>query len=173
MTTREETFTRCWHADAPRVLAFARRHVGDDAPDVVAETFLHAWRRWDELPDPPIGWLLGTARKLIANRVRGAVRHRALVDRMAMLDAVAGDLADHGDGELTRREALDGLAALPADQREALLLVAWDGLSTDQAALALGVRPATFRKRLSRARAALSETGPSTQLPSRTVKETR
>lgn len=143
------------------MLAFARRHVGDDAQDVVAETFLHAWRRWAEIPDPPIGWLLGTARKVIANRVRGAVRHRALLDRVALLDAVAADLADHRaaaspDAGMARREALERLAALPADQREALLLVAWDGLSSDEAALALGVRPAAFRKRLSRARAALS-----------------
>ncbi|MFS3129803.1 RNA polymerase sigma factor [Nocardioides sp. Bht2] len=161
MTTREESFTRCWQADAPRVLAFARRHLGDDAQDVVAETFLHAWRRWDELPDPPIGWLLGTARKVISNRVRGAVRNRALVDRVALLDAVAADVADHRgaagqDGALARREALERLAALPNEQREALLLVAWDGLSSDEAAQALGLRPATFRKRLSRARAALS-----------------
>lgn len=144
------------------MLAFARRHLGDDAQDVVAETFLHAWRRWDEVPDPPIGWLLGTARKVIANRVRGVVRHRALVDRVGLLDAVAADLSDHhpSSDALTRREALERLAALPADQREALLLVAWDGLSHDEAAQALGVRPATFRKRVSRARAALSEPAP-------------
>ncbi|CAM3156695.1 Sigma-70 family RNA polymerase sigma factor [Nocardioides dubius] len=128
---------------------------------MVSETFLHAWRRWNELPDPPIGWLLGTARKVIANRVRGAVRNRALVDRVALLDAVAADVADHRglagpDAALARREALERLAALPGDQREALLLVAWDGLTTEQAAAALGVRSATFRKRLSRARAALS-----------------
>ena len=37
-------------------------------------------------------------------------------------------------------------------EREALLLVAWDGLASDDAAEVLGISPATFRKRVSRAR---------------------
>ncbi len=172
MSTREESFTACWRTEAPRVAAFARRHVGEEAADVVAETFLHAWRRWEEVPDPPIGWLLGTARKVISNRIRGTVRHRALAERIALLDAVAAHAADVSDVSLSRREALERLATLDPEHREALLLVAWDGLSNDEAAGALGLRPAAFRKRLSRARARLLATD---RLPSpalRPIQET-
>lgn len=162
MSDPQERFTEMWHAEAPRVQAFASRHVGAEAAhDVVAETFLAAWRRWDELPTPPIGWLLVTARKVIQNRARTSRRHRALEDRIALLDGVAAYVADSADAVLTRREALERLARLDDRHREALLLVAWDGLSNDQAAAVLGIKPATFRRRISRARAALLAPSPS------------
>lgn len=159
MSTPQEQFTELWQAEAPHVLAFARRHVGPDAaPDVVAETFTIAWRRWHDLPSPPIGWLLVTARKVMQNRARAHRRHRALAERIALLDGVAAQVSDAGDPAdeaLGRREALERLARLDEQHREALLLVSWDGLSQDEAAAVLGIRPATFRRRLSRARAAL------------------
>ena len=69
MSTSQERFTELWHEQAPHVLAFARRHVGTEAAnDVVAETFMVAWRRWDDVTDPPIAWLLVAARKVIQNR---------------------------------------------------------------------------------------------------------
>jgi RNA polymerase sigma-70 factor (ECF subfamily) len=156
MSNPQEQFTELWHAEAPRVRAFASRHVGAEAAhDVVAETFLVAWRRWDDLPTPPIGWLLVTARMVIQNRARTSRRNRALEDRIALLDGVAAYAADSADAALTRREALERLARLDEQHREALLLVSWDGLTNDEAAAVLGIKPATFRRRLSRARAAL------------------
>ena len=145
-----------WHEEAPRVLAFARRQVGEHlAQDVVAETFLIAWRRWQEVPTPPIPWLLVTARKVIGNKARVARRSSALADRIALLDHVAAYAADTADTALSRREALERLARLHEQHREALLLVSWDGLTNDQAAAVLGIKPATFRRRISRARAAM------------------
>jgi RNA polymerase sigma-70 factor (ECF subfamily) len=109
-----------------------------------------AWRKWDAVPDPAIGWLITTARYVIRNRTRTTLRQRALEERVALLESVAaqgGDLpAD------SRREALEQLARLTEEHREALLLVSWDGLTPDQAAEIVGIKPATFRKRLSRAR---------------------
>ncbi len=117
MSTPEERFTAAWHRDAPRVLAYARRHVGPrDAPGAVAETFTVAWRRWDDVPDPLLG-------------------------------ATAAIPADPWHREHTLRRP----ASLSED-REALLLTAWDGLSSDDAAAALGVSAPSFRKRLHRAR---------------------
>jgi RNA polymerase sigma-70 factor (ECF subfamily) len=158
MSTSEDRFTELWHDQAPHVLAFARRHVGAEAAnDVVAETFLVAWRRWNDVTDPPIAWLLVVARKVIQNRARTALRRRALEDRVALLDGVASYVADSADMAITRREALERLARLNERHREALLLVSWDGLTNDQAAAVVGVKPATFRRRLSRARVALLE----------------
>lgn len=149
-------FTRCWEQDAPRVAAYVRRHMpADDVLDVVAETFLHAWRRWDGVPQPPIPWLIGTARKVIGNQRRAAKRRSALADRLLLLDAVAVSADDAGVLATDRIAAIEALAALPEQQREALLLIAWDGLTPDQAATVLGIRSGAFRVRAHRARKAL------------------
>ena len=152
-----EAFTRCWHAHAGQVRAYASRHVGhEDARDVVAETFMQAWRRWPEVPEATLPWLIGTARKVVGNRRRSDRRREALAVRVARLDGAA---RDHSGADLlaeTRQAAVEALAALTEADREALLLVAWDGLSVDEAARALGVRPGTLRVRLHRARARLT-----------------
>ena len=63
---------------AGAVRAFVRRRIGDDdADDVVAEVFVVAWRRLEDMPADPRTWLLGVARKVLANRYRAARRQRA------------------------------------------------------------------------------------------------
>ena len=102
MSTPQERFTDLWHEQAPHVLAFPRRHVGTEAAnDVVAETFLVAWRRWNDVTDPPIAWLLVAARKVIQNRARSTRRHRALEERVALLDGVAAYASDSADTAIT------------------------------------------------------------------------
>ncbi|WP_107774886.1 RNA polymerase sigma factor [Nocardioides sediminis] len=142
-------------------MAYARRHLGpDEAADVVAETFLVAWRRWPEVPEPPIGWLLRTAAGVIKNRSRSTRRRDQLADKIALFNHAAAAVSDTADAVVRRDEALRRLAALSDEQREALLLVSWDGLSADEAAAVLNLRPATFRKRLSRARELLNRDEP-------------
>ena len=156
-----ERFSQVWREDAPRLLLYARRHVGPDiAPDVVAETFMVAWRRWGDVPDPALPWLIGTARNCIKNERRSVRRRDALADRVGLLEAVIAD--DAGESFVRRHEALTRLATLSEQHREALLLVSWDGLSVEEAATASGVRPGTFRVRLHRARRALDPKGPHT-----------
>ena len=119
-----------------------------------------AWRRWDEVPDPPIGWLLRTAAGVIKNRSRSTRRRDRLTDRIALLNQATAAVSDTADAVVQRDEALRRLASLNDDQREALLLISWDGLSPDEAAEVLGLRPAAFRKRLSRARELLTRDEP-------------
>jgi RNA polymerase sigma-70 factor (ECF subfamily) len=152
---RELAFERVWHEEMPRILTYALRHVGSvDAHDVAAETFTIAWRRWDDITDPPFAWLLGVARHVVANHVRTVQRRRRLHDRVRLLTAVTGRSGPHLDFA-TRMDALERLAALSEKDREALLLTAWDGLSTEQTATLLGISEAAVRKRISRARAAI------------------
>lgn len=152
----EAEFARAWDRDGPRVAAYARRQVPpDDVQDVVAETFLQAWRRWDDVPQPPVAWLIGTARKVIGNSRRARRRRTALHDRLTLLDSAARRSEDAAVLATDRMAALNALAALPELQREALLLLAWDGLTPDEAASVLGIKPGTFRVRAHRARAAL------------------
>lgn len=148
-------FTEIWHRDGPRLAAYVRRHAAaPDVPDVVAETFLQAWRRWSEVPQPPLPWLIGTARKVIGNQRRGEDRRQALHRRLVLLGDAARSAEDAGLLATERMAALSALAELPEDQREALLLVAWDGLTPEQAAAAMGVKPGTFRVKTHRARKA-------------------
>lgn len=152
---RELAFERVWRAEMPRILVYATRHVGSvDAHDVTAETFTVAWRRWDDITDPPVAWLLGVARHVVSNHVRTVRRGRRLDDRVRLLTAVSG-AGDAGVDLTTRLDALRRLASLGEKEREALLLTAWDGLSSDEAAAVLGISPAAVRKRVSRARAAI------------------
>lgn len=150
-------FTACWQTDSPRVAAYACRHVGADlAPDVVAETFAAAWRRWGELPDPPLPWLIGTARRVMANERRAARRRQALDLRIRLLSDVAAPVVEDSIGSAFQRtDALRQLASLSEDHREALLLLAWDGLTITEAARALDIKPAALRARIHRARNAL------------------
>jgi RNA polymerase sigma-70 factor (ECF subfamily) len=139
---------------ASRVFAYARRHTtADAADDVVSETFLVAWRRRAELPEEPLPWLLVVARNLVANHRRSGAR----ADRL-WLAAVreqwhlhAGAPAD--EAVVERERYLEALQSCTRPEREALLLVAWDGLTVTQAAAVAGCSPRAFTVRLSRARA--------------------
>lgn len=140
-----EALWRDWHR---QVLAYAlRRSDPATAEDVVAETFVIAWRRMDELPDPPLPWLLGVARRVLANVRRGERRRMALIDRLRSEPAAAITAPPS-----PRREVLDALAALGERDREALLLHAWEGLDHADAGTVTGCSAATFAVRLHRAR---------------------
>ena len=142
-----------WQRDAPRVMGYALRHVNVDiAEEVVAETFLVAWRRFPEVPSPPLPWLLVVARNTIANVRRSGRRQEALQDRMRDLERLAEPAPAAEVSVLRRAEVLAALAALSAAEREALLLVEWDGLSASEAARVAGCATAAFHVRLFRAR---------------------
>ncbi len=139
-----------------RVLAYAlRRATPDVAHDVVADTFLVAWRRRERLPDQPLPWLLGVARKTLANQRRSVRRRQSLVAELK-----AEQFARPGPPSEPTGAALDVMAALvrlsEAD-RELMRLVAWEGLTPAEAAKVLGQSAATCRVRLHRARLRLAD----------------
>ncbi|MFD6179344.1 MULTISPECIES: RNA polymerase sigma factor [unclassified Isoptericola] len=152
-----------WRRHAPRVQAYAMRHVdAHAAQEVVSETFLVAWRRHgagtDEIPDDEVlPWLVGVARNVIRNAHRSTRRSAALVARLGTVAGrdAAAPAPDSAVAE--RAHVLLALARLTEKDREALLLVAWDGLSREQAARVAGCRLGTFDVRLSRARRRLTE----------------
>jgi RNA polymerase sigma-70 factor (ECF subfamily) len=140
----------------PLVRAYAlRRAAADAAQDAVSETFLVAWRRLEDVPEDALPWLYGTARRVLANQRRSAGRGVALEERLAHSGTGAGP-QDPGermaDAELLRL----AMARLSERSREALMLVAWHGLSGARAARAAGCTKAAFAVRLHRARARLA-----------------
>ena len=138
-----------------------RRYVyhrgGNDglADDVVAETFLVAWRRLDDVPrDDPVPWLFVVARNVWRNERRGSRRRLALLRRVPTPRPVPPP-SEPPEGHGVQR-VHDALAALGAADQEVLRLVAWDGLSPAQAGKVLGCSPGAARVRLHRARRGLA-----------------
>ncbi|MBM7806638.1 RNA polymerase sigma-70 factor (ECF subfamily) [Geodermatophilus bullaregiensis] len=158
----QQRFEEAYRASGTAVLGYALRRSAsrEDALDVVAETFVTAWRRLADMPpadDEVRPWLFGIARLCLANAARGSRRAVRLGERLAdaLTDVVVPDPAAlHEDGARRRlvRAALDRLS--PED-RELVTLVAWEGLTPAQAATALGVPAGTARVRLHRARTRL------------------
>jgi RNA polymerase sigma-70 factor (ECF subfamily) len=139
------------HHDAVRRYV-VRRQSGALVDDAIADTFLVAWRRLDEVPQRALPWLLGVARRVLADQRRAVRRRRSLSERLhvdALTDGVAGDWQPPAG--LTP-ELASALAALTEQEREALLLVAWDQLPATDAARVAGCSAAAFRVRLHRAR---------------------
>jgi len=154
---REETFRAAYDAGFSALLGYALRRVADpaDAADVVSETFLTAWRRWDDAPPGDVRpWLFGIARNVLANQARTLRRRERLGGRLRdLLSSTA--LPDPATGVAERDRIRRALGALGEDDRELLTLVGWDDLSPTEAAEVLGIAPGTARMRLSRARARL------------------
>jgi len=130
---------------------FVRRRAPDLAvEDVVAETFLVAWRHFAELGEDPLPWLLSVARRVLANQLRADRRRAALVARLKGLTR-SSDSSWESPAEMNSVLAT-ALVRLSEREREVLLLVAWDGLDPTRAAQVLGCSPTAFRVRLHRAR---------------------
>lgn len=145
---------------ATRVYGYVRlRSTPDIADDVVADTFLTAWRLRESVPDDPMPWLLVIARNALANRQRSARRGTRLVVAMASVAELAHHAAAAEDIAVDRAAVLAALASLCPEDREALLLVAWDGLTTADAATVAGCSQRTLARRLSRARRQLDSAG--------------
>ncbi|MCE0534001.1 sigma-70 family RNA polymerase sigma factor [Kineosporia rhizophila] len=151
-----EAFRRLYSDNFGAILRYALRRVRDpdDAADLVADIFLVAWRRYDELP-PGVEarlWLYGVARNVLANHGRGQQRRAQLGERLRVelrehlthYDPTS-DLVDEGAVRAV-------LAGLDARDREVLELTVWEQLAPREIAVALGVSSDVVRARLTRAR---------------------
>lgn len=153
-----QRFTALWDAYAHRIQAYSMRHVdAETAQEVVSETFLVAWRRLRDVPGEPLPWLIVVARNTIANDRRSKYRARTLAAELQRLAAVAPSVTSGAEAEVVERETmLRGLAALTVKEREALLLIAWDGLSAADAATVAGCSTTALHVRIHRARRRLA-----------------
>lgn len=152
---RRARMAELFTAHAADVYAFAlRRSSPSMAQDVVSETFLVAWRRFDSVPDTPKPWLLAVARRVLANQRRSNGRQSALRSRLGAIDPDtwrAADEAQSGDAAV-----LGALAELAPTDRDAITLIAWDGLTAEEAATVLGCSRSTFYVRFHRAKKRLA-----------------
>lgn len=152
-------FRSIYDLHAGGVTAYALRRCGaNDAADVVAETFLVAWRRLDDVPPEPETrpWLLGVTRRVAANQLRGD-RRRSELGRKLSSRLVDRFSEQPPIERLDERSVLGAaLARLSADDRELLMLVAWDGMTPTEVGVVMDLSSGVVRKRLFRARKRLA-----------------
>jgi RNA polymerase sigma-70 factor (ECF subfamily) len=152
---------RLYDDHAAAVLAYARRRAPHTADEVLSETFVVAWRRLDDVPrGGERTWLLGVARRVLANQHRGQRRRDALSQRLTAHLTPSGT----GTGDELELDVLAAVAALPERQREVVRLVFWDDLTPAETAAVLGTTSLAVRSRLHRALQALRRTVPQTDL---------
>lgn len=134
-----------------------RRYVVRRAPasavdDVLADAFLVLWRRLDDVPlDDPLPWAYGVARRCLANAQRGSRRQLSLIERIGRLDPPlpAPPQDEHP-------EVHAALGALPALDREVVLLWAWEELAPREIAAVTGMTANAVSIRLHRAKKRLA-----------------
>ncbi|WP_230885212.1 sigma-70 family RNA polymerase sigma factor [Planomonospora sp. ID82291] len=154
-----DAFALLFDRYAPEIHRYAVRRLGDSlADDVVADTFLAAFRRRDryDLTRPDARpWLYGIAGNLIGRHRRVEIRSYRALARTGV-DEVAESYADRVDAQVSasavQKDLAGALAGLSAGDREVLLLVAWADLTYGEVAEAVGIPVGTVRSRLNRAR---------------------
>ena len=147
--------TAIYERHAGAIAAYAlRRAPAADAADVVADTFLVAFRRHDEMPGEPntLPWLYGVARRVLANQRRSNERRTRLHERLRH-EFVDFDQRNAGALDTDEfRQVAAALSALSADDAELLRLTAWEGLSPAELAMTMDLDASVVRQRLRRAR---------------------
>jgi RNA polymerase sigma-70 factor (ECF subfamily) len=150
--SREARFEQLYREHADAVYRYAVRRELDAADDVVAEAFLAAWRRLDDIPaGMERAWLLGAARRTFANTRRGARRRQSLAERVTQA-TTPEELTEPVPESAADPSVHAALACLPARDQELLMLVAWDGLDPAGVAATMGCSRANVAVRLHRAR---------------------
>jgi RNA polymerase sigma factor (sigma-70 family) len=149
-----EAFAALYDRHAAHVYGLARRVLGHStgAEDVVQDVFAALWEhpeRYDPQRGPFLRWLLAVTHHKAVDSVR-----RAVVRAVAPLETVQDQLAaaeDVADIAVARAEAdrvNQACAALPTEQREALMLTYWRGYTQPQAAALTGVPVGTVKWRV-------------------------
>lgn len=145
-------FERLFEQNVDDVYGYVARRVGPDlGRDLAAETFARAFaarRRFDPRRGEPRAWLFGIAQNLLRRHYR---------DEERRLRALARVEVPRDDVPAEEPRLAAALVALPADERDALLLFAWAGLSYEEIAAVVAVPVGTVRSRLHRARARVRE----------------
>lgn len=129
------------------------------ADEAVAETFLIAWRKIEDVPDgdEALPWLFAVAYRTLGHQRRSATRRTKLAVKLASVGATQMQAPE--DYIVIRQEAqriIEALSRLKAKDQEILRLSVWEELTHDQIAQMFDLSATAVRKRLSRARQRLA-----------------
>ena len=156
MTTSDARFAAIYESFLRRLYGYSiRRTTPDRVDDVVAETFLIAWRRIDDVPsgDEALLWLYGVAYKVLGNQWRGHTRRQKLEDRLSAVGITpVSSVEDYLIAGEESRQALQAVSRLKRTDQEILKLAMWEEMAHQDIALVLGIRPGAVKQRLYEAR---------------------
>ena len=148
------TFEEFFLAEHERLFQALYLLTGDrhEADDLAQEALLRAYERWDRVGamDSPAGYVYRTALNLHRSRLRALVVRTRRVFAAIPVEDLSGQVSASHD---VRR----ALSKLPRGQREALILVEWLGLGSEEAGRVLGIDASSVRGRLHRGRATLRD----------------
>jgi RNA polymerase sigma factor (sigma-70 family) len=162
---RRERFDQLYTTHYAAIYAYAYRRLrseSDAVPDVVADVFAVAWRKLEQVPDPPQDrlWLYGVARHRVLHAQRSNRRYLRLQQRLRDQVRTGDDAGLSGSGDL---DVQDAVARLRPGDREAVMLTMWEGLSHAEAAAVIGCSVNAVALRVSRAKRRLrAELDPTT-----------
>jgi RNA polymerase sigma-70 factor (ECF subfamily) len=162
-----EQFGLLFDRHATAMYRYFVRRVGADAADsLLGELFRVAFERratYDcERPNAR-PWLYGIATRLLAHHHRSEARRLRATARLVALRERGTDPTDQLLGAIDAAAlwpvVAEAVARLPEGERDVLFLYAWEDLSYQDIATALGLPIGTVRSRLNRARRTLRELG--------------
>src|SRR5664280_1512264 len=151
---QDDRFRRLVHEHSPAVGNYLRRRLHPptvaDLDDLVEETLFVVWRRLDDVPsEAELPWMIGVARNVLRNARRSQYRRTNFESRLSS----APDDPSAEDQVIADASVRDALISLNDDDREVLMLNAWDGLDTHALGVALSITTNAAAVRLTRAQA--------------------
>ena len=156
LTDAQRRYEAMYRQTYPTVLRYCQRRLPPDAArDVVSDVFLVAWRRFADVPEPALPWLIRTAHLTVRTAGRSGNRQVRLVARVAAVDPPA-DAPDHADAVARTHLVGQILALLSEQDRELLMLTSWDDLDAATVAHVVGCSQPAVRVRIYRARRRLA-----------------
>jgi RNA polymerase sigma-70 factor, ECF subfamily len=154
-SARRDAFKSLYLLTHQRLYAYAYRRASSsqDAADAYSETYAIAWKKFEQIPEGfEIAWLYNTCRYVLFGIGRETMRMNEVLLELGSDSGRSADVTN-----TSALEAREALGRLKADDREVLMLVAWDGLDSHGLGTALGCSEAAARVRLHRARRNLAK----------------
>jgi RNA polymerase sigma-70 factor (ECF subfamily) len=149
-------FNELYRDNRLSILNYFLRRTNDreQAADCLAQTFLIAWRRIDDIPAGIEDrlWLYGVARRINSETKRSKFREERLLQRVVSAMSPRPETTNTSDSEAQLHEAL---AKLSHEDREIVLLNVWDQLNPIDIAAVLDMNVNTVKTRLHRSRSKL------------------
>jgi len=159
MPDRKQDFARVVVTHRTALMRYGLRRLDDHsaAEDLVAETFVVVWRRFDEMPsrDEELFWLYGIAGRVLSHIQRAHQRSMRLESRLALERELDQERPRYSVEDV--EELMDALGSLSPDERELVQLAYWEKLSYREIGVVLGCSEKAAGIRLSTARRALRE----------------
>ena len=155
----DQDFARVVVTHRAAILRYGLRRLDDPsaAEDLVAETFIVVWRRFDELPsrDEELFWLYGIAGRVLSNLRRSRQRSMRLESRLAFERELGQEMPRYSMEDV--EELMEALRSLSPEEREIIQLAYWEKLSYREMGVVLGCSEKAGGIRISRARQQLRQ----------------